>query len=54
MVHDADLEDDKFGRSECFGINCVLSGWARSDMSDAELLEKGIECFEGLYKEVQK
>jgi hypothetical protein len=54
MVHDADLEDEKFGRPECLGINCVLSGWARTDISDEQLLEKGIECFEGLYKEGQK
>jgi hypothetical protein len=54
MVHDADLEDDKFNRCECIGINSVLSGWARSDIKDSELLEKGIECFEGLYRELRK
>ena len=54
MVHDADLEDEKFNRCECIGINAVLSGWARSDIKDPELLEKGIECFEGLYKELRK
>ncbi len=54
MVHDADVEDGKFGRSECIGINAVLSGWAKSPMSDAELLSKGMECFEGLYREFQK
>ncbi len=54
MVHDADLEDGKFQRTECIGINGVLSGWARTKMSDAELLVKGIECFEGLYQQLQK
>jgi hypothetical protein len=54
MVHDADLEDEKFDRSECIGINAVLSGWARSDIKDSELLAKGIECFEGLYRELRK
>jgi hypothetical protein len=54
MVHDADLEDEKFNRCECIGINAVLSGWARSDMKDSELLAKGIECFEGLYRELRK
>jgi len=54
MVHDADLEDEKFQRSECIGINAVLSGWARTKMSDGELLAKGIECFEGLYQQLQK
>jgi hypothetical protein len=54
MIHDADLEDGKFHRCECIGINSVLSGWARSDMKDANLLAKGIECFEGLYRELRK
>lgn len=54
MVHDADLEDEKFHRSECIGINAVLSGWARSDIKDAALLEKGIDCFEGLYRQLRK
>ena len=54
MIHDADLEDGKFKRSECIGINNVLSGWASSDMNDAELLTRGVECFEGLYRSLQK
>lgn len=54
MVHDADLEDGKFQRCECIGVNSVLSGWARSGLSDGELLAKGIECFEGLYRELAK
>jgi hypothetical protein len=54
MVHDADLEDDKFQRIECRGINCVLNGWARAGISDQELLAKGIECFEGLYQSLRK
>ena len=54
MVHDADLEDEKFQRCECIGINAVLTGWARTSISDSELLEKGIECFEGLYRAVKK
>lgn len=54
MVHDADLEDGKFGRTECLGINAVLGGWAKTDISDAELLAKGIDCFEGLYLTLKK
>ncbi len=54
MVHDADLEDGKFQRSECTGVNCVLTGWARSGFGDQELLAKGIECFEGLYQHLRK
>ena len=54
MVHDADLEDGKFQRNECLGINAVLLGWARAGMSDAELLAKGGQCFEGLYAQLRK
>ena len=54
MVHDADLEDEKFQRDECLGINVVLGGWARTRMKDSELLAKGMECFEGLYQGLQK
>ena len=54
MVHDADLEDGKFQRPECIGLNCVLAGWERTGIEDAKLLEKGMECFEGLYQAVKK
>ena len=54
MVHDADLEDEKFHRYECLGINTVLSGWAKSGIRDHELLRRGIECFEGLYRQLRK
>lgn len=53
MVHDADLEDGKFQRNECMGINAVLLGWARGGMSDEELLTRGGQCFEGLYEQLR-
>src|SRR6266850_66105 len=45
MVHDADLEDGKFQRSECIGVDRILKGWARAGWSDQKLLRKGGECF---------
>jgi len=54
MVHDADLEDSKFQRCECIGINAVLDGWAKSPISDSELLAKGVECFQGLYQKLRR
>ncbi len=50
IIHDADVHDEKFGRPEGFGINEVLKGWARGKISDRELLERGIDLFEGLYE----
>lgn len=52
MVHDADLNDAKFGRSEGMGIHRVLKGWAQQGISDGQLLRKGMELFEGLYQAV--
>jgi hypothetical protein len=53
MVHDADLNDGKFGRKEAFGVDEVLKGFARKGMTDKELLDRGIEMIEGLYHSVQ-
>jgi len=49
MIHDADLEDDKFQRSECSGLDLVFKGWARQGLADAEILEKGFACFDALH-----
>ena len=49
MIHDADLDDAKFQRNECIGIDRVLKGWAKRGMSDQEILNHGFECFDGLY-----
>ena len=54
IVHDADLFDEKFGRKEGFGIDEVMKGWARQDMTDAELLERGMQLAEGLYRSLSK
>lgn len=50
MVHDADLGDGKFGRNEAYGVDEVLKGWVKKGMSDEELLERGMEMIEGLYR----
>jgi hypothetical protein len=52
IVHDADLFDEKFGRKEGFGIDEVMKGWAREGLSDQELLKRGMQLAEGLYKSV--
>ena len=49
IIHDADLGDEKFGRSEGAGLDRVLNGWARQQISDQELLNRGVEMIEGLY-----
>ena len=49
MIHDADLDDDKFERHECIGIDRVLKGWAKDEISDQEILRRGLQCFDALH-----
>ncbi len=48
-IHDADLEDRKFGREEGHVMNQILQGWAKLKVDDHELLKRGMELMEGLY-----
>jgi hypothetical protein len=52
IIHDADLSDGKFSRSEGIGLDRVLIGWAKQDVPDQELLQRGMELIEGLYASV--
>lgn len=49
IVHDADLEDNKFGRSEGIALQQVLVGWNAMELPDAEILRRGFELFDALY-----
>lgn len=52
-VHDADLADEKFGRTEALGIDRILDGWNKQGMSSEEVLRRGIEMIEGLYNGIR-
>jgi len=52
IIHDADLEDEKFGRPESLGLDRTLIGWAKNGVSDEELLHRGMELIDGLYAAV--
>jgi hypothetical protein len=54
MIHDADLDDEKFQRIECIGIDRVLKGWGKTGMRDDEILARGFSCFDGLYDFLQR
>ena len=53
IIHDADLGDEKFGRAEGLGLDKVLNGWAKQDLPDDELLQRGMELIEGLYESLE-
>lgn len=48
-IHDADVEDGRFGRSEGIAMNSILRGWDRQGLANDELLKRGMELIEGLY-----
>lgn len=49
MIHDADLDDARFQRVECVGIDRVLKGWAKEGVPDDEILRRGLQCFDALH-----
>jgi hypothetical protein len=49
MVHDIDLNDDKYGVQGTEGVKLILSGIRKAAASDLEALEKGMEIFEALH-----
>jgi hypothetical protein len=51
-MHDADLDDEKFGRPEGITINEILKGWAKQGIPDDELLRRGMDLIEGLYHSI--
>src|SRR5215469_17457098 len=50
IIHDADLDDDKFGRTEGQALDQVLNGWAKQGLPDDELLQRGMDLIEGLHE----
>jgi hypothetical protein len=51
-IHDADIEDGKFGRHEGHAMNQILRGWAAQNVPDDELLRRGIDLIEGFYTSI--
>jgi hypothetical protein len=49
IIHDGDLEDNKFGRAKGKALELITKGWAKMDCSDEEILRKGFELFDALY-----
>jgi hypothetical protein len=51
-IHDADIEDEKYHRNEGIVINQVLKGWADQGLTDEELMQRGMDVIEGLYRSI--
>jgi hypothetical protein len=50
IVHEADLADGKFTRTESTGVDLALRGLTAATQDDHELLERGMAIFDGLYR----
>ena len=54
IIHDIDLKDDKFGRTEVAGIRTLIDGIRVSTNDDARRIERGAEMFNDLYEFFKK
>jgi hypothetical protein len=54
IIHDIDLKDDKFGRTEVAGIRTLIDGIRASTGDDARRIERGTEAFNDLYESFRK
>jgi hypothetical protein len=50
IVHEIDLRDGQFVPPAAPGVDAVLDGWHRANLTDAELETHGLALFEGLYQ----
>jgi hypothetical protein len=49
VVHDIDLKDEKYGRSETNGFNALLTGLVAAHPDDDQRMTEGFRLFENLY-----
>jgi hypothetical protein len=54
IIHDIDLKDDKFGRTEVAGIRTLLDGIRASTSDDGRRIDRGTEVFNDLYEFFRK
>jgi hypothetical protein len=50
IIHDIDLKDSKFGRTEVAGIRTLLEGISAATKDDSERIARGSEVFNNLYE----
>jgi hypothetical protein len=54
IIHDIDLKDDKFSRTEVAGIRTLIDGIRASTSDDGRRIERGAEVFNDLYEFFRK
>jgi hypothetical protein len=54
IIHDIDLKDGKFGRTEVAGIRTLIEGISVATKDDSERIARGTEVFNNLYEYFRK
>jgi hypothetical protein len=54
IVHDLDLKDGRFGAPEAATVGVLIDGLQLAHADDTQLLERGIELFDSLYRSFEK
>ena len=54
IVHDLDLKDDKFGRSEAEGVRQIMAGLVLATNDDESRIRQASDLFENLYRSFQQ
>ena len=54
IIHDIDLKDGKFGRTEVAGIRTLMEGIGAATKDDAQRIARGTEVFNDLYEYFRK
>jgi hypothetical protein len=54
IVHDIDLKEKQYGRSETSGFSALLTGLVASHPDDEQRLEEGVRLFDNLYAYFQR
>ena len=54
IIHDIDLKDGKFGRTEAAGIKTLIEGISVATKDDDERIARGTEVFNNLYEYFRK
>jgi hypothetical protein len=50
IVHEIDLRDERFIHPEAIGVDAILHGWLLENLTDAELEQRGLALFDGLFQ----
>jgi hypothetical protein len=54
IVHDIDLKDNKFNRTEASGVSAVVQGYVKAHSNDGERVKNCMNVFDALYQQFRE